>query len=52
MTNSDTQKKISNEIYFCFEESDNTLQDVLKASFLNYLELKEESEPFANKCLK
>jgi hypothetical protein len=28
------------------------LQDVLKASFLNYLELKEESEPFANKCLK
>ena len=42
------KKEAINEIYFCFEESDETLKDVLQASFLDYLDLNEKSKPFAN----
>ena len=47
MNNNDNKGKPNNQIYCCFDNDANTLQETLKVSFLDYLALKENAEPLA-----
>ena len=48
MNNKDNKEKLNNQIYCCFDNDANTLEETLKVSFSDYLVLKENKESLAN----
>lgn len=48
MSNGNDKDKLNNQIYCCFDNDGDTLQEILKVSFLDYLALKENEESLAN----
>ena len=50
MNNNIIKEKSSINIYCCFDNNENTLQEVLKVCFLDYLASEENTKPLANAC--